>query len=243
VQSTIACTYHNQIERAARGECQFCSLANRLCVVPVISGPSGNEIFCFASSHADQELNHRHIANILRIKFDSTTKSQRGRAVSGWTLSQGKGNGHSGETTYVANVAGKAGSGSGNLSGRQAPRQGEHFDLCGTGQAENVAAFVDRAPGCEDIVDQKHPLVSKLGAIGKDKGFFQVTSSLYAAEVRLGNGGSMAEEQVGPDPVPPLREAGCGDNQGLVESPVSQAGDMQGHRQDAIRLGELLHKP
>jgi hypothetical protein len=154
-------------------------------------------------------------------------------------LFRNKGDGNFGDPTFVSKVAGKR---VWQTSGRQAPRQGEHFDPCGTGQAENVAAFADRASGCEDIVDQKHPLASKLCAIGKDKGFFQVASPLFAAEMRLGHGGSLAEEQVGPDPAPPLREAGCGDTLSLVETPVSQTVDMQRHRQDAIRLGELLHE-
>ena len=91
------------------------------------------------------------------------------------------------------------------LSRSQAHCQGEYFDSSCAGSTQRTAAFVDGAAGGEDIINQQDLFLCELDIMGREEGFFQVASPLFATEMCLRNSGPIAQEQVDFDSILPVR--------------------------------------
>ncbi len=124
---------------------------------------------------------------------------------------------------------------------RQTSGQCENVNPSSTGRSQYFAAFVHRASGCKDVINKEYSFADHPVRGAKVEDFFEIGSSQFPGEERLGEGGATAKQQVVDNPVLPLWKASSGNNQRLIKPSLAQPAYVERNRYDQIRFSKQWH--
>lgn len=117
---------------------------------------------------------------------------------------------------------------------------GKNLDAASTSPAQGAGAFMYRASCGHHIINEQDRFSPKHLRQGHGKTVLKIVAALLTREMGLRRGGVKSLEEIKTKQMLPLRKAGTGQKDGLIEAAVSQPRGMERNRHHDIRCGEVM---